>query len=598
LTLPSPNGGSSGRPIPIAAILLIAVAIHGPLLLRQMPTSSFDANTHMFFASHYAHHWFNPWNEKWFGGFSQTTYPPLAHQWIALFSHVIGLNLAYMFVQLCAILLLPIGMYRYARLWVDERSASYAALGSVFLGSVGLLVYQSGQLPTTLAGAITLNALPYFYRWMREPDLSALVKGVLITVTAGAVHHVTLLFATVLFALPVFWLAVLDRHSEGTESSVPGEISRGLIFTTIVVICFVVVLLPYWMAMIQNPIRQVPIPHDSRNNFITDLAAGFNFWIIPFGTLVLALPFVFMRGASERRLRPLFFGFWLTLLFSMGGTTPVPRFLLDYVLRWLTLGEMQNAFAILTYERFAFWATLMAMPIVGLMALELINRYSRKAVVGLWIAAVASFAMAVSWTYYRPISDVSFNTQPIIDFLNREEHSKFRYLTLGMGIQFSYVSTHANANTIDGDYNSARQLPELTEYGAAKLDNAKFFGTAGMESLRAMLKHANKYGIKYIFVRDPYYEPLLAFAGWRKTESYDRGNVTMWSREDIPPARKIDFPNVPPAWQGIMWGLLPILSSILAILAVLLLPERVRARETLAFPAAEEREPVYLREAK
>ena len=73
----------------------------------QLPASSYDANTHMFFAAHYASHWFNPWNEKWFGGFSQTTYPPLTHQWIALFSHLMGLKMAYMFVQFIAILLLP-----------------------------------------------------------------------------------------------------------------------------------------------------------------------------------------------------------------------------------------------------------------------------------------------------------------------------------------------------------------------------------------------------------------------------------------------------------------------------------------------------------
>ncbi len=112
----------------------------------QLPAGSYDANTHMFFATHYAHHWFNPWNAKWFGGFSQTTYPPLAHQWIALFSHLMGLKMAYMLVQFMAILLLPIGMYRYAAIWVDEVSASYAALGSVFLGSLAMLVYQSGQI--------------------------------------------------------------------------------------------------------------------------------------------------------------------------------------------------------------------------------------------------------------------------------------------------------------------------------------------------------------------------------------------------------------------------------------------------------------------
>jgi len=104
------------RPIPLLAILLVTVAVHGPLVFMRLPAQSFDANFHIFIASHYAHHWFNPWNEKWFTGFSQTTYPPLTHQWIALFSNLVGLTYAYMVVQFIAILLLPVGVYRFARL--------------------------------------------------------------------------------------------------------------------------------------------------------------------------------------------------------------------------------------------------------------------------------------------------------------------------------------------------------------------------------------------------------------------------------------------------------------------------------------------------
>ena len=97
------------QPIPIALIVLVAVVIHGPLLLMELPAStSYDANLHMFFASHYASHWFNPWNEKWFAGFSQTTYPPLTHQWIALLSHLVGLTEAFMLVQLVAVILLAV----------------------------------------------------------------------------------------------------------------------------------------------------------------------------------------------------------------------------------------------------------------------------------------------------------------------------------------------------------------------------------------------------------------------------------------------------------------------------------------------------------
>src|SRR5262250_1440018 len=143
------------RPIPLRIILFVTLAIHGPLLALQLPlTNSYDANFHVFFASHYAHNWFHPWNPKWFAGFSQTTYPPLAHQWIALLSFIFGLNMAYLLVQMVAIVLVPISVYRYARLWVDERASSYAALFSVFIGALAFLVYSSGQLPTTLSAPL------------------------------------------------------------------------------------------------------------------------------------------------------------------------------------------------------------------------------------------------------------------------------------------------------------------------------------------------------------------------------------------------------------------------------------------------------------
>src|SRR6266849_1916804 len=145
------------RPISRSVILLLVLAVHGPLLLMQLPAASFDTNLHIFFASHYAHHWFNPWNEKWFAGFSQTTYPPLTHQWIALLSNIVGLNIAYMLVQLAVLFLLAIGVYRFAKLWVDERSASYAAIGSIVLGVVAFMVYQAGQLATVTSAALYRN---------------------------------------------------------------------------------------------------------------------------------------------------------------------------------------------------------------------------------------------------------------------------------------------------------------------------------------------------------------------------------------------------------------------------------------------------------
>ena len=178
---------------------------------------------------------------------------------------------------------------------------------------------------------------------------------------------------------------------------------------------------------------------------------------------------------------------------------------------------------------------------------------------------------------YRPASTLDVN--PVVSFLNRDGHDKYRYLTLGFGSVLAKVSTYTDAGSVDGDYNSARLLPEMTQYGSAQLTNAKFYATAGMESLRAMLKHANQYGLKYIFVHDSYYEPLLTFAGWRKIETYNNGAITAWSKDDVPPAHTIQSDTVPTPWEGLLWGILPIASSVLAVLLILLLPARRRLTE-------------------
>jgi hypothetical protein len=562
------------RPIPLLAIVLVALAVHGPLLLMQLPAGSFDTNFHIFFASHYVHHWFDPWNEKWFAGFSQTTYPPLTHQWIALLSNVVGLKMGYMIVQLIAVLLLPVGVFRFSRIWAEDRAASYAALGSVFLGALAFLVYQAGQLATVASAALYLNALPYLYEWITESSGRSLIKGVAISWAAAAAHHVTLIFGVVLFAGPVLWVAWLDARDERVAGSVGGVISRAVVFGVVVALGVGIILLPYWLAIIQHPIHQIPIPHDSRANFLLNSVTALNYFVIPYGALILALPFIVIRGSSSPRLRPLLFGFWLTFIFGLGGTTPLPRLLLG------------RAFDILTFERFTFWATLMAMPIVGMVAVELLGRFRAKAAVGLSLAAVTTLGLALAWLTANPFRPAAAaNVNPVVTFLNRDGHDAYRYLTLGFGSELAKVSTYTTAGSVDGDYNSARLLPEMTSYGSAQLTNAKFYGTAGMASLRAMLGHANRYGLKYIFVHDSYYEPLLTFVGWRKIETFDNGAITAWSKDDVPPAHKIASDAVPAPWQGLLWGTLPIGVSFLAIFLELLLPAGRRVPVRVEVPA-------------
>jgi hypothetical protein len=544
----------------MCVIVMTAVVIHLPLLFMKLPLKSYDANFQIFFAAHYVHHWFDPWNGKWYAGFSQTTYPPLPQQWVALVSRVLGLDLAYMAVQLAAILLLAVGVYRFAVLWVSQRSASLAALASVFLGSESFLVYSAGQLGTTCAAPIYLNALPFLFEWVRHGKWRSFLKGALLFTAAATAHHATLLFGSLFFAVPILVLAFLDRV-KGEQVSTPSFLMRTFAFAVVVGALIAIVLLPFWIALIHYPVTQTPIPHPSRANFILSPQWGLNYFIVPYGALILALPFIFIRGSMVVRLRPLLLGFWLAFLVGLGGTTPVGHLLLG------------RAFDVLTMERFTYWATLLALPFVGLLVAELGDRYQSTAIVGVTLAAAFSCALAVAWATYKPADAEEFNVDSVASWLNRDGHDQYRYVTLGFGNKISRLAMKTNAGSVDGEWNSGRMLPELTSYGAGALTSAKYFGQPGLDALRAMLTHADHYGLKWVFVRDHYYDPLLSFAGWRPVDSLENKTITVWNKDGVPPALPINAPQMPPHWQGMMWGILPFGSSLLAIL-VILIPEK------------------------
>jgi hypothetical protein len=567
------------RPIPLSFILLAAVVVHLPLLLAKLPLHSYDATFHIFFASHYLHHWMDPWNVKWYAGFSQTTYPPLPQQWVAVLSHVFGLVMAYMAVQFAAILLLAVGVYRFSRLWVSERAASFAALASIFLGSENYLVYGAGQLSTTSAAPIYLNALPYLYDWVRHGKWRSFLKALALFMAAAAAHHATLLFGSMFFALPVLALAFLDRN-DGEPMSTPAFVARTASMAVVGGAAIVAVLLPFWIALIKNPVTQVPIMHASRANFVLSPAMGINYILMPYGALLLVLPFILLRGAAVVRLRPLLLGFWVACLIGLGGTTPVGHLLLG------------RAYEVLTMERFTYWATLLALPFVGLLTSELVDRFRMRAVIPLTVAAAFTGGLGAAWIIYRPAEAQEFKVDSAASWLDRDGHDKYRYVTLGFSSRISDLATYTDANSVDGEWNSGRTLPELTAHGGAALTNSKYFGKSGLDALRAMLAHADHYGLKWVLVKDPYYDPLLSFVGYRRVDTLENNTITIWGKDGVPPALPLNSTYRPPRWQGLMWGTLPLGSSLLAILVVFIPDKRRPGDEQFEAPIpTEELEP-------
>lgn len=540
------------QPIPISFIVLCAAVFHIPLLVMHIPANTYDAYFHMSMASHYAHHWFDPWNAKQLGGFSQTTYPPLTHQWIAQLSRLFGLENAYMLVQGVVILLLPLAVLRFSRIWVDERAASYAAFCSAFAGSLCTLVYQDGQIGTTSSTTLFLLALPSLYEYVLHGRRRDLSFGLVLWCTASAAHHATLIFGTVFFVAPLVWRALSEYRTLYPNESLRKPLQRLGGAALLAAIGVFVVLFPYFASLRKNPITQVPIPHQSRTNFILHPFWGFHYWVLPFGVFILVLPYILIKG-TERRFLPLFMGFYLALLFGVGGTTPVPRWLLG------------RAFEVLTFERFTLWAVVLALPFAGMLISALIDRFGAKAAVLMSLALFLNASAAIAEDSFVHLRDSPIDISSVVQFLNTGGHDRYRYLTLGFGRAISHIDCYTNAGTVDGEYNSARTLPEMTKYGAAEFTSSKYFGRRGIEALSAMLRHADHYGLKYIFVRDTYYEPLLSFAGWKPIASLNGGRIKVWTTIGIAPAQPIVSRYRSPAWQGFLWGTIPFGVSLLAI---------------------------------
>ncbi|WP_153796734.1 hypothetical protein [Foetidibacter luteolus] len=546
--------------------LVLAVVLHGSALLYNLD-KTYDAFVHIFFADHYARTWFEPWEYRWYTGFPVNSYPPLSHQLIALLSFVGGLKFGFITVILCGLCFFVVGIYRFAQLWVPKRSAGYAALFAVAASSIVQTIHIYGQLPTIIGISCLTNALPEVYSYFRNRKKKHLVTALSILGVTVASHHVTTVFGIVFFIAPVIATALLDEAGwEGNFFKVAWSVVRAAFkkfwqlfwFFSILIAEMVLIIFPYWYWSKTDPITQVPIPHGSRDSFIEVLSSGLMFFLIPMGFTLLMLPYVF-KSLYTRRNIFLALSFSLMLLLGTGGTTPLPKMILG-----------NNAFNILTLDRFTFWASVMAIPFIGDffrrliegdIRERLIRRYNKKvynAVAGLMIGVVAFQALfVINFHKFRSLQPQPIDVKPILSFLERDQHERWRFMTLGFGDQMAWLSAQTTALSIDGNYHSARRVPEMTSQPLERLENSKFKGIQGVGSLQQFLTIPEKYYLKFIFSNDKFYDPILYFAGWERVQRLENG-IMVWQKHDIPPLPSVLPKKEMPGYQKKMWGILPV----------------------------------------
>ncbi len=578
--------------------ILVGIVFHGTSMFFTLE-KTYDALIHLFFANHYATSWFEPWNYSWYTGFTVMGYPPLVHQAIGALSFIGGLKFGMFAIALIAIVLFITGVYRFTQVLIpNKKVAGYAALLAVFSSSFVETLHIFGQLPSIIGISLLMHALPEIYLWIKTGHYKNLFKALALLAVTVTSHHVTPIFGMAFFIFPLIGMAVMDAAGEKVNSSrevtffafakaLWQHMKRIISFGVGSLILIVGCILPYWINTKNNPITQVPIPHGSRDNFLEVTSSGLVFFVIPWGLLLLLLPYFFYRYYSKRLL---FFGFSFTLLavLGTGGTTPIPLKI---------LGE--NAFNILTLDRFTLWASIMALPAFGEFCYRFVegdykdvlqNRWGSLVhrLAGAFLAGLFMFLAIFTITLgkFRPSQPDEIDMLPIVNFLNEDDHDKWRYLPLGFGDQMAWLSAQTKATTVDGDYHSARRLPELTSRAVERLENSKYRGMEGIGSLQQFLTVPEKYHLKYVFSNDKFYDPLLYFTGWHRLSLLENG-IMVWEKAGIAPLPSILPKDDVPLFQKILWGTIPFLTVIIALLL------HLRSMWSRSFKSAPDSLPAY-----
>jgi O-antigen ligase len=162
---------------------------------------------------------------------------------------------------------------------------------------------------------------------------------------------------------------------------------------------------------------------------------------------------------------------------------------------------------------------------------------------------------------FFPVQPAPIDMQPIVNFLNAEDHSTWRYITFGFGDQFAYLNLLTTAATLDGSYHTARTVPELRESGIGQIDTA-YWALKGIPAISPILQASGKYGVRWGFVSLRSFVPELKKAGWKFVKYLPNG-IQVWENPDF-----TYWPSKPPpvdTFKSFSWGIFPMVSLLITL---------------------------------
>jgi len=506
----------------LALALSITLLVNVIVQVLQVYRYSYDAYTHIFFADHYRRSWFSLWDTRWYGGFPVTSYPPLAHQLTALLSPIFGTVVSYQIMSVASALILTYSIYLFSKIFVGEECAGYAAIVASLLPSTGIMLNTFGQLPTVLSTALSLIAAYKLDVYLSTSSKLSMAQAVLWTALSGFTHHVTIVFFTPLLVL----LVMVKNIRLGKRLA-----KRMFLYTVFSAALLALVLHPFIEYVLNHPGWE-EVPHATRYNIFSNPAYSFPFFWAMYSFTIFLLPNAFAVAFRDRSVRPLLAAFLFLFILGLGGTTPLPATIFGSLWR------------ILTYDKFAFWASISYTPFLAIMVSDaggFVEKYyyggagekSRRARTLLltitFSALLVSFTLSSTATVLlglQPPQLSSTQLNVLAQFL--DSNRGWKYVTLGFGSQRILLSSMTEAPMFDGGYNQAKTQQIFTESSVESVDAAKYFPD-GISFLKQVIEEESGRGLKYVLSADDYYTPILREMGLKPVLEVEGGvKVVVW----------------------------------------------------------------------
>lgn len=542
----------------LSSVAIAASVFSVPMVVHVEQLRSWDAKTHIFFASGYLNDWWSLWEPRWYGGYNRASYPPLSHQMVAALARLLNdnLELSYSIILFSFLAIGPIAAYSLSTgLSANRNSAQVAAMLFAFLPSIHLMVFSHGQFAGYISLIFLMFATGAIKIFLRDGGTLNGIRAVSLIACSVASHH-----ATPVLLLPVIAPIVFITHlSQDSSTNRLTIIKRSAILALVSISVSIVVILPFWKWTLDFKMQQ-PIPHPSRENFLGSIPVAKLYFVDNYQFLLLLLPLLLYWCARFQRHRLLLLGSVLLMLLGLGGTTKLPFLIFGEEWQWLT------------YERFSVWATIMLMPIIGETIVNLkkpSHETLLRAILSLLVGSTAIWI--INPGQYRT-TPAPIDLSPTINVIKENPLCLNRYLALGFSNQLPDFSTYSGAQTLDGLWHSARTDPLLRQSGIGSLSDALYW-EGGDKVLLTFLQREDPLPAYCIFLNqsspaEGELKRIVLEAGWEVNVVLEN-NVTLWtkpvSNDELIQITNIETQDNTEILEGLAWGTLPPLFLLLVI---------------------------------